>query len=375
MKQSKTSLFLVVIALYALLLVSCIPGAAQPIGGWSGTTVYDGIIYVGTRDGRVVAINSSTRRKQWDYAITPATTIYTTPMVHGDLVYIGTYDGHIYALTIDRGTERWVYPRIDSIGAIVGNPVIANDTIYISSSDGRVYALDITFGDLKWKSKPLADKLWTSPVIRGDTLYVSTFNGHIYALSAETGELLDWSFQSQAGFVSRPVIYGDTIFLGSFDLYLYAIRIGGDTPLWRFPQEEPVGNWFWASPVVKEGIVYAGCLDGRLYAINATTGEEVWSYTTRDEENRPSPIVSSPVLMDNLLIVVNESGIVYVFDLAADNRNRGVPLTTISVGTDVKSSFSAEEDLVYIRGEDNQLYVVDIDKGKVSWNLSLAIEE
>jgi outer membrane protein assembly factor BamB len=252
------------------------------------------------------------------------------------------------------------------------------DTLYVASSNGMVYSLDKRFGDENWRREDipvLADKLWTSPVVHGDTLYVSTFDGHIYALSAETGKALNWSFQAPAGFASRPVIYGDTIFLGSFARHLYAIRIGGDKPLWRFPQEKPAGNWFWASPIVREGIVYAGCLDGRLYAINSTTGEEIWSYTTRDEENRPSAIVSSPVLMDNLLIVVNESGTVYVFDLAADNRNRGVLLTTISVGADVKSPFSAQEGLVYIRGEDNKLYAVDIDKEKVSWELSLAIEQ
>jgi outer membrane protein assembly factor BamB len=313
-----------------------------------------------------VAINSSTRSKLWDYTIYPATTLYATPIVYGDLVYIGTYDGRIYALTIDQGDDRWVYPRRGSIGAIVGSLVIANDTLYISSSDGMVYALDAIHGDFKWRSESLADKLWTSPVIQGDTLYVSTFDGHIYALSAETGKALNWSFQAPAGFASRPVIYGDTIFLGSFARHLYAIRIGGDKPLWRFPQEKPAGNWFWASPIVREGIVYAGCLDGTLYAINATTGKEIWSYMTRDEENRPSAIVSSPILMDNLLIVVNESGTVYVFDLAADNRNRRVLLMTISIGADVKSSFSAQEGLVYIRGEDNKLYVVDIEKEEVS---------
>jgi outer membrane protein assembly factor BamB len=313
-------------------------------------------------------------------------------MVHGDLVYIGTYGGQVLALSTRArrqnlpfpqrgyGEWEWVSPLDNArSNAIVANLVMSEDTLYVASSNGRVYALDKRFGDENWRREDipvLADKLWTSPVVHGDTLYVSTFDGHIYALSAETGELLlDWSFQSPAGFVSRPVIYGDTIFLGSFDRYLYAIKIGSDVPLWKFPQEKPAGNWFWASPIVHEGVVYAGSLDGRLYAINGTTGEEIWSYTTRDEENRPSAIVSSPVLMNNLLIVVNESGTVYVFDLAADNRNRGVPLSTISIGADVRSSFSAQEGLVYIRGEDNQLYVVDIDKGEVSWNLSLAIEE
>jgi len=371
MKQPKILLLLVVIALLPLTLVSCISGSAQLAKGWAGTAVHDGIIYVGTVDGRVVAINSSTQSQQWDYTITPTTTIYTTPIVDGDLVYIGTYSGKVYALTIAQGTDRWVYPRTGSIGAIVGSPVIANETIYISSSDGMVYALDISYGDFKWKSEPSADKLklWTSPTVMGDTLYVSTFDGHIYALSLETGELLDWSFESEAGFASSPVIDEDTIFLGSFDRYLYAVKIGSDVPIWKFPQEKPAGNWFWASPIVNEGIVYAGCLDGKLYAIEAETGGKLWEF---DAE---SPIVSSPVLIDNLLIVTDESGIVYVFDLSAELEDEAMPLKAISIGAEVRGSFYAQEGLVYIRGEDNWIYVVDIDKGEVSWKVPLTIEE
>jgi outer membrane protein assembly factor BamB len=369
MKQPKI-LFLIVVALFALLLVSCIPGTAQPTGGWSGATVRDGIVYVGSRDGRVVAINASTQSRQWDYAFA-STTIYTTPIVNGDLVYVGTYSGQVYALTIAQGTDRWVYPRTGSIGAIVGSLVIANETIYISSSDGRVYALDTTYGDLKWKSERLADKLWTSPTVIGDTLYVSAFDGHIYALSVETGELLDWSFKSQAGFASSPVIYEDTIFVGSFDRHLYAVKVGSDEPMWEFPQEKPAGNWFWASPIVNEGIVYAGCLDGKLYAIEAETGRRLWEF------DAGSPIVSSPVLMNNLLIVIDESGTVYVFDLSVEIGNEVVPLKTISIGADVRSPFCAQEGLVYIRGENNSIYVVDVDKGEVvnGWPVSLTIQK
>jgi outer membrane protein assembly factor BamB len=374
MKQPKI-LLLVVIALLPLILVSCIGGSAQLAKGWSGTTVHDGIIYVGTVDGRVVALNSSSHSQQWDHTINPATTIYATPIVGDDLVYVGTYSGLVYALTIDQGTERWVYPRTGSIGPIVGSPVVANETIYISSSDGRVYALDTTYGDLKWQSEPLAEKLWTSPTVMGDTLYVSTFDGHIYTLSTETGELLDWSFESETGFASSPVIYGDTIFVGSFDRYLYAVRIGSDVPVWKFPQEKPASSWFWASPISREDTIYAGCLDGRVYTIDAETGEELWQFESRDTQGKPVSIVSSPVLMDNLLIVTDESGTVYVFDLNAELEGDVLPSKVISIGADVRSSFCAQEGLVYIRGEDNQLYVVDIDMGGVSWKVDLTIEE
>jgi len=390
MKQPKILFLLVVIALLPLTLVSCISGGTQSAGGWPGTTVHDGIIYAGSTDGRVVAINSSTENLEWSYSIAPVTTpssglscgqtsittaIYGTPVVDRDIVYIGTYSGQVYALTIARGADRWVYPRTGSIGAIVGSPVIANETICISSSDSMVYALDTIHGDLKWKSEILDEegkrheKLWTSLVVHDGAVYMSTYDGHIYALSLETGELLDWSFESEAGFTSSPVIDEDTIFLGSFDRYLYAVKIGSDVPIWKFPQEEPAGNWFWASPIVNEGIVYAGCLDGKVYAIEAQTGGKLWEF------DAGNAIVSPPVLMDNLLIVTDESGTVYVFDLSAELEDEAAPLKVISIEADVRSSFCAQEGLVYIRGEDNWIYVVDIDSGEVSWKVPLTIEE
>jgi len=117
MKQPKI-LLLVVIALLPLILVSCISGSAQLAKGWPGTTVHDGIIYAGSTDGRVVAINSSTENLEWSYSIAPVTApssglscgqtsaptaIYGTPVVDRDIVYIGTYSGQVYAVTIADG--------------------------------------------------------------------------------------------------------------------------------------------------------------------------------------------------------------------------------------------------------------------------------
>jgi outer membrane protein assembly factor BamB len=396
MKQLKI-LFLVVIALLPLTLVSCVPWGTQAGGGWSGTAFHDGNIYAGTRDGRVVAINSSTESLEWAYSILTTapsgglscgetsvpTAIYSTPVVDEGIVYVGTYSGQVLALNMLARSQNltfpqqrygeWQWPRDNAqSSAIVADLLVSDDAIYISSSNGRVYSLDKEFGDQNWESEILDEKhekLWTSPVIQGDTLYVSTFDGHIYALSVETGALLDWSFESESGFASSPVIYEDTMLLGSFDRHLYAVTVGSDVPMWKFPEEKPAGNWFWASPTVNEGIVYAGCLDGKLYAINAETGEELWEF---DAEN---PVVASPVLMDNLLMVTDESGTLYVFDISAELGEQVVPLKAISIGAEVRSSFCAQDGLVYILDEDNQLYVVDIEKGEVSWNFDLTKKE
>jgi outer membrane protein assembly factor BamB len=406
MKQRKI-LFIVVIALLPLILVSCY-GTTQPTRGWSGTAFHDGIIYAGTSDGRVAAINSSTQSLEWFYTVvmlsggmscsqsSVSAPIYGTPIVDGDLVYIGTYSGQVLALNILARSQNLTFPQrgygewewncpIDNAksNAIVADLLVSTDNIYVSSSNGRMYSLDKEFGDQNWESKVLDEKhrkLWTSPLIQGNTLYVSTYDGHIYALSSETGNLLDWSFESEAGFVSSPVVYEDTIFLGSFDRYLYAIEIGGNESMWKwkFPQEKPAGNWFWASPIVNEGIVYAGCLDGMVYAIEAETGKELWQFESQDSRGKPAAIISPPVLAGDLLIVANEAGNVYVIDPKTgdgeriENPENGDKPT---IDAQVRAPFCANEGLAYIRDEDNTLHVVDIENGEVSWNFDLTNKE
>jgi outer membrane protein assembly factor BamB len=389
-KQAKI-LFFVVISLLTLVLVSCVPGGAQSARGWSGTAVRDGILYAGSVDGRVVAVNSSTLNLEWSYTIAPvaapssglscgqspvSTTIYGTPVVDGDIVYIGSYSGKVLALnTLARsqhltfpqkryGEWEWDCPGTNAgSNAIVADLVMSEDALYVSSSNGRVYSLDKEFGDLNWESAILHEKLWTSPVILGNTLYVSTFDGHINTLSVETGDLLPWSFESELGFASHPVIYEDTIYVGSFDSKLYAIKIGDSEPAWSFSGDK----WFWAAPLVNEGVVYAGCLDGKVYAIEAETGEKLWEF---DAEN---PVVSSPVLTDNLLVAADEKGNVYVFDLDTESKDKTI-IPPISIGAEIRGSLCAQEGTVYIRAQDNYVYVVDIDRGGF-WKFSLTTEE
>jgi len=388
-KQRKI-LFIIVLSLLSLTMTSCMSTGTQPAQGWSGVAYHEGVLYTGSMDGAVVAVNPATRTSEWSYDFgvvssggfmscgqtSAPVAMYGTPVVDGDLVYAGLYDGRVLALSSSARRQNlsfpqmregeWVYPKKGEVGGIVGDLVMSNDAIYVASSDGKVYSLDKVFGDSNWESDILSEKLWKTPVIEDDALYVSTFDGHIYSLSTKDGALLPWAFKADIGFASSPAIYQDTIFVGAFDNNLYAIKIGGNEPLWKFQG----GRWFWAAPVIRDGIVYAGCLDGKMYAISAETGELKWECDTHH------PVVSSPVWDGDLLIVADEAGEIFVFDTNARPENKVMlPMKTISINASVQGALCIHDEIVYVHAQDNCLYALDIARGGINWKLSLTGEE
>ena len=82
--------------------------------------------------------------------------------------------------------------------------------------------------------------------------------------------------------------------------------------------------------------------------------------------------------MDNLLIVAAESGNVYVINPETGvggrikNRENGDKST---IDAQIRSPLCAHEGLVYVRDEDNQLYVVNIGNKEVSQPIPLTVKE
>ena len=52
-----------------------------------------------------------------------------------------------------------------------------------------------------------------------------------------------------------------------------------------------------SSPAVANGVVYVGSDDNNVYALNATTGAKLWSYTTGGD------VVSSPAVVNGVVYV------------------------------------------------------------------------
>jgi len=357
---------LVILVLVGVIFLGCAPIGSQA-RGWSGGTIADGTLFFGSMKGKVVALNTSDGSRRWNpftleaskraggFGCAPASTvvaIYGTPAVAGDLVYVGGYNGKIYAINSDSGALRWVYPREGNFEPVIGGLVLALDKVYVSSSDGKVYALDAETGDWKWEFQT-GGKIWSTPAIDRDTLFIGSFDKKLYALDVTNGSQKWEPFETGGAIVSTPVIYNNTVYFGSFDRHLYGVGATDGSLKWK--SEVEAGSWFWARPVAFDNIVYAPCLDGKVYALDTESGREIV-----DAVDLGSPVSSSPVLVNNSIIIASEEGKVYAIDTSSNHE-----FELKNLEEKIYAPLCESDGIVYIHTQKGILYEVDTETGGI----------
>ena len=69
----------------------------------SSPTVVDGIVYVGSGDSKVYALNAANGAQIWNY--TTGGYVGSSPDVVGSVVYVGSQDGKVYAISAGSATS------------------------------------------------------------------------------------------------------------------------------------------------------------------------------------------------------------------------------------------------------------------------------
>ncbi len=155
--------------------------------------VADGVVYIGSRDGGIYALDAATGRRLW-YADHGAPWVVASVAVHGDRLWAGSSDGQfVAALDTETGREVW---RTDAGARVFASPALAGmddsnpsgtppsgGTLYVADHDGRVRALDPATGAIRWRyDLGRGVMIQSSPVPYGDRLYFGADDGSITAL-------------------------------------------------------------------------------------------------------------------------------------------------------------------------------------------------
>lgn len=275
---------------------------------------------------------------------------FSSPAVSHGLLYVGSGDWNLYALNARTGALVWKYRTLSEIYA--SSPAVYNGVVYFGSEDRYVYALDAQTGVLKWKflTSDCCD-IWSSPVVVDNVVYIGGGGPTMYALDASTGSVL-WTFTSGDLISAAPAVSNGIVYFTSYDSYVYALNATNGTLVWKF-LTGPYGMLFIA-PVLADGLVYINSLSG-LYALDAATGNVIWAdYSVLGED-------ASPAADQGNLYVPTDLGLI------AYDQKTGQHLWTSSILV-FGSYLAAANGVLYAPSYDGNVYGLDESSGTILWS-------
>lgn len=248
---------------------------------YSSPAVADGVVYIGSNDGNLRAINVADGTLRWSY---PAgQPITSSPTVADGIVFVGCNDQGLHAVRIADGTQAWRYP---AGGILHSSPIVADGTVFIGGRDNQLHAVDAATGAGRWRF-PGGDWFNSSPTVDNGVVYIACRDHNIYAVDAVSGQKR-WSYTTASTADSSPTVVDNRVYVGSDDKNVYALDTASGQMVWS----KETGGGVVSSPTVVDGVVYVGSDDGNLYALEADTGRQRWNFPTGGGI-RSSPLVAA----------------------------------------------------------------------------------
>lgn len=164
--------------------------------------------------------------------------------------------------------------------------------------------------------------------------------------------------QITGGFPSGAVVNQETLFISSGGAVL-AVKPDG-SQVWRYPEKLDANKTFFAAPAVVNGLVVVGDYQNSLFALDAASGTEKWSFT--EAKGR---YIASPVVIGDKIVAANADGSLYAVDL------NGKLVWKFSAQGSLWGTPAADKDHIYLPSQDHFLYSINAADGTQAWATNL----
>ncbi|MFC0819683.1 outer membrane protein assembly factor BamB [Moraxella marmotae] len=265
---------------------------------------------VGTRSGKIVAIDAKTGTERWSVNL-PSSSL-APALVTAQVVIVSTNSGTTYGLSSATGETVWQYNAQSPSTSVRGmaKPLqLDAQTAILGGSDGRIHALDIHTGEPLWtrriglaKGVGEIDKLRDvdgTPVFIGNHLYAASYSGQLTGFDMATGRLM---FASELSSTDRLAILANAIIGSSTDGEVVAFdRFTGDK-LW---ENDELKYRSLTNPVAIGQNIAVGDKSGVIHVLNSQ-GKIISRVSTKGE-------LTSLQVVNNRLYTQSANGVVSVW--------------------------------------------------------------
>jgi outer membrane protein assembly factor BamB len=240
-----------------------------------------------SQPGFVVAMNANSGRQLWRFR---TGVIESSPLVVDNIVYVGSWNHKVYALNLKNGKVRWSYDTGEEIDS---SAAYEDGVVYIGANEGHVYALNAWTGALRWRASSFSrfgrrEYFYATPTVAYGRVYIGNTDGTLYAFGAKSGDLL-WARNAGTYVYSAAAVWRNRVYIGTYDGHFRAFNAATGDPIWSWTAPGKIHG----APTIMAGLVYFATastgpnahpsryikVGGRgVYALDARTGKLVWQH-------------------------------------------------------------------------------------------------
>jgi len=204
-----------------------------------------------------------------------------------------------------------------------------------------------------------AAKATPMPTSEG-TVLIPADTGILHAVTPDGEELWTADLEvSSRGMHGTPAVADGTAFVGAYDGNLYAYDVENGEHRWTADLGDAIG----ASPAYIDGTIYITVEyddpDGKLFAVDAETGDVEWIGPHPTDHPHSSPAIDPDA---GRVVVGSNDGTLYAWDYPS-----GRFAWRFETGGDIKGPIATYDGVAVFGSWDHNVYAVDLKDGTERW--------
>lgn len=170
------------------------PPPVLTLRGTPSPIVTDTAIYAGFSNGRMMAFNPDNGLILWEQRVASPkgrselermVDIHASPIIKDGVIYVGTFQGRITALARGTGSPLW-----GQDGSTSESLALSADKLFVAHADGKLVAYSSTTGEQVWSNEKMLRRTLNGPQVFGDYVAVVDFEGYMHVVNQSDGEFV-----------------------------------------------------------------------------------------------------------------------------------------------------------------------------------------
>jgi outer membrane protein assembly factor BamB len=258
--------------------------------------------------------------------------------------------------------EAWKGDTGDAAGHLF-RPLANGDDVF-AAGGSQVVRIAVPTGATVWKADT-GVKLSAGVGAGQGLVLAGSGKGDLLALDQASGQVR-WNVTLSSEVTGQLLAVADSVIARTGDGRVHGLAVADGSRKWLYTRNLPALSLRGSGGmVVRDDVLYVGFPGGKLVALNAANGAQLWEATVAlargaTELERVADVMGNPVVDERQVCAVAYQGRVACFD-----RRTGAPLW--SRDTSSNSGLAMDERNVYVTDDKDAVTAYDKTSGRAGW--------